>query len=388
MIRRSLRWQMTLAMWATSLVAAVFIFLGLIIYTLSSATITYEDAPLNDAVSGMDAPTGGQDGAKDLPGDETSPWSDVLAVLLIVLGGSAIGGMVGYRFARRLSRPIEVLASAARMLSAGDLTARAHHNGRQAWEIEKLTCDFNFMASELDKAQREQAESASAIAHELRTPVTVLRGRLQGIGDGVFELNHNTINGLIAQTETLGRIIDDLRTLTMAQSGRLEMTPVATDLATEADAVLAAIKPLVEKAGLSVRSSLQAAPVRADPIRMRQAIGALIDNAQRHAFEGSELNVETGENGGHSFLRVMDRGPGLGKDDAMRVFDRFWRADTSRSRQSGGSGLGLAVVRSICRGHGGDVRYTDRPGGGAVFEISIPVAEQPVEAPHLVMQRW
>lgn len=368
-------------MGVASLASAIFIILGLTFYLLLSDELMYDEFILDETVSDVGAPEAAIDkrpdsSSGDLPEEETDSWSDILATILFAFGGSVIGGFVGYRFARRISRPIEALASTARTLSAGDLSARAQFEGRQALEIEKLVHDFNFMAAELERAQREQAESASAIAHELRTPVTVLRGRLQGLSDGVFDLDDRTLNGLIAQTEMLSRIIDDLRTLTLARNGRLELQPIQTDLSQEARIVLEAVQPLVERAGLVVHSCLEPAPATADPERVRQAIGALVENAQRYASDGGDLTIEAGTADGTAFVRVMDRGAGLNRKEAARIFDRFWRADPSRSRAFGGSGLGLAVVRSICRGHGGEASYADRPGGGAMFEISIPADEE------------
>ncbi|WP_114389597.1 ATP-binding protein [Notoacmeibacter marinus] len=368
-------------MGAASLAAAIFILFGLTFYLLLRDELTYDEFIMDETVSDVGGPEVAIDKRPDSPSadppqEETDSWADLLAIILFAFGGSAIGGLVGYRFARRISRPIEALASTARNLSAGDLSARAEFKGRQTLEIEKLVHDFNFMAAELERAQREQADSASAIAHELRTPVTVLRGRLQGLSDGVFELDERTLNGLIAQTETLSRIIDDLRTLTLARNGRLELWPIRTDLSQEAKIVMEAVQPLVEEAGLAVHSNLEPAPAIADPERVRQAIGALVENAQRYASDGGDLTIESGTAGGTAFVRVMDRGAGLNRKEVARIFDRFWRADPSRSRAFGGSGLGLAVVRSISRGHGGEATYADRPGGGAIFEIALPAEEE------------
>ena len=376
MIIQSLRPQMTVAMAATSIAVAIFIFISLTIYDLVATPIIIENLP-------ADVKEYIQQDIEIPPNIEAALekewpfWPEILATLGFSLAGSGIGGLIGYRFASRLSKPIEILASSARALAGGDLSARAELKKGHVREIKKLAKDFNSMAAELQRAHREQAENASAIAHELRTPVTVLRGRLQGMADGVFELNAATLKGLIAQTETLNRIIEDLRTLTLSQSGRLDLSPVAIDLSEEVADVLAAVKPLVEKAGLTVTSELKPAMVFADPIRMRQAIGSLVENAKQYAREGGELTIETGTNHKVVFVRVMDRGPGLDSTAAVRVFDRFWRADESRSRKFGGFGLGLAVVKRICKDHGGDVVYTDREGGGAVFEITLPLKPKP-----------
>jgi len=296
-----------------------------------------------------------------------------LALLLILSGLSGVG--IGHHLARRIAEPMDRVAGAARRLAEGEFTARAPVPVGAAKEAVQLIQDFNHMAAALETLDRELNASAAATAHELRTPLTILRGRLQGIRDGIFQPSTRELDGLIGQVEGLARIVEDLRTVSLANTGRLELRKGPVDLATEMDMLVDTIRPDLEAAGLEVQLDLRPARLHADAPRLRQAALALLDNARRHA--AGEVRVETrwqtGTDGQPvAVLRVLDRGPGLRADPPARVFDRFWRGDPSRSRDSGGSGLGLAVVKAIIEAHGGTVLAADRPGGGAVLELRLP----------------
>jgi two-component system, OmpR family, sensor histidine kinase AdeS len=228
------------------------------------------------------------------------------------------------------------------------------------------------MAREMERSEREMRESIAAIAHELRTPLTVLRGRLQGMADGVFVADARGIEGLIFQTNALAQIIEDLRTLSLAMSGRLVMRPTMIDLAFEADRTIDAYSSELSNAGMVAERDLTPVRLAADGARLRQILLALLDNARRYAAAGGIVRVETGSDRDGAFLRVLDKGPGIAAEDAERLFQRFWRADDSRSRDSGGTGLGLAVVKAIAEAHGGRACATPRQGGGACFEVRLP----------------
>lgn len=295
-------------------------------------------------------------------------------VALIVLAGIAllVGIIVGRWLAARISDPVHRVAAAARRVAAGDRTVRVTVTGHGAGETHQMIADFNMMAREMERAEREMRESIAAIAHELRTPLTVLRGRLQGMADGVFEPDARGIESLIFQTNALAQIIEDLRTLSLAMSGRLVMRPTMIDLAAEADRTIDAFSPELANAGIATERDLKPVRLAADGARLRQILLALLDNARRYAASGAVVRIETGSDKNGVFLRVLDRGPGIAADDAERLFQRFWRADDSRSRDSGGTGLGLAVVKAIAEAHGGRACATPRDGGGACFEVRLP----------------
>lgn len=297
-----------------------------------------------------------------------------LALVVLTIISAACGSAAGAMFATRFSHPVEEVARAARAIAGGDLTARPAVRGRGSGETAQLVADFTSMAESLEKAERELRESSAAIAHELRTPLTVLRGRLQGISDGVFAAGPTEIGGLIRHVEGLAAIVDDLRVLSLAAVNALELQTVDVDLAVEAAAVAHSFGPDIQAHGMRLELALEPAPVRADAARVRQVAVALIENALRYAADGGVVRLETSGDGASATLRVLDRGRGFAPEDLPRVFERFWRAEPSRSRAVGGSGLGLSVVHAIAVAHGGACRASNRDGGGACLEMRLPVS--------------
>ena len=282
-----------------------------------------------------------------------------------LLSGLAVGAVVGWLSARGMMRTFGLLSDTATRIGQGDLGARVGEAAASGIsEIDRFTAGFDGMAARIERAETERRESSAAIAHELRTPLTVLTGRLNGMLDGVFPTDQAGLEGLLGQTELLARIVDDLRFLTLAETQQLGLDLADCDLADQARIVVQA------QDDTAVGTELAPARVRADPMRLRQAIQALLANALRYG--GGSVTVETGTDAGGAFVAVKDRGPGLRAHEAAAAFDRFWRADHSRARDTGGSGLGLSVVQAIARAHGGSASYHDRPGGGAVFVIRLP----------------
>lgn len=293
-----------------------------------------------------------------------------------VLGGIAaasilLGGILGIILARRLGRPLKEVSAAARRVAEGHLGARAEPKGGMAGEARALVDNFNAMAQALESYQRRSIESQAAIAHELRTPLAILRGRLEGMREGLFPKDPDTIDGLISQVESLSRIVDDLRVLSLAEAGELRITPKQLDISVTVATLLNVIEPELTAYGHHIERDLSFAPVWADAGRLKQATLALLDNARQHASDSAAIRVETGVDGNMAVIRVLDRGPGL-PAAASRIFETFWRAEESRSRESGGSGLGLSVVAAIARAHNGIASAEMRSGGGAVFSILIP----------------
>jgi two-component system, OmpR family, sensor histidine kinase AdeS len=297
--------------------------------------------------------------------------SNVVLYGLVALA-AVITLALGYVVIGRLGRGLNSVAMAARNIADGDLTARAMLVGFASREETELIGDFNSMSSALQRAERELAESTASIAHELRTPLTILRGRLHGIVDGVFAFEPKEIRGLLYQVEGLGRLVDDLQVLSLANSQRLHLAKEPTDLAEEVRRVLASIEPDLIAAGLKLELALQMAPLFADGARIRQVVTAVLTNASRYAAQSGILRIETQSDDLVAFLQIIDNGPGLPVGSDGRAFDRFWRGETSRSRYTGGTGLGLSVVRAIVEAHGGSATLGNHAGGGALFEMRLP----------------
>lgn len=299
-------------------------------------------------------------------------WYDGVLFLVLWLAGTAGTLVAATRFTHRLSKPLDAVALAARRLASGDLGARAQIDGSAFAETRQLVSDFNAMASQLAAADGALRVRNAAISHELRTPLTILRGRLQGFADGVFSPDHEAFEGLVREVDSLTRIVDDLHLLALANGDELQLVLEPVDLAREAATVIGLIEAELHRAGVTVRTSLAPISVQADGARIRQALLALLENVRRHAAPGL-AHVETCAVNGWAVLRVRDAGPGFPPGSEAQVFTPFWRADASRSRKSGGSGLGLAVVQAIAEAHGGvALGRTDPHVAGAIVEIRIP----------------
>jgi len=294
-------------------------------------------------------------------------WLVVTTICSLAIAVAAAG-----KLSRRILAPLNSVAESVRQVARGDLAARAVSDDQTIGEAVELVSDFNRMAERLEHMAQDRAFWNAAIAHELRTPVTILRGRLQGLTEGVFEPDQALFRGLLTHVEGLGRLIEDLRIVALAGSGHLELCRVAANLADEVEAVLQLAEPGLRAAGFEIDVQVPAELVVCDPMRIRQALLALLENARRHATPGP-LRVSARTANGMCSLWVEDGGPGIAPALAQHVFEPFQRGEQSRSRESGGSGLGLAVVGAIARAHGGHALC--RPGalGGTLFEVSWPV---------------
>lgn len=299
------------------------------------------------------------------------------ALLICLLLTAICDFILGSIFLAKLGRGLNDVAFTARRVADGDLSARAPLVRWASAEEAQLIDDFNAMAQSLQRAERELAESTAAIAHELRTPLTILRGRIQGTIDGVFAHEEEEMRSLLLQVEGLGQLVDDLQTINLAKSDRMILNPDHIDLATEVERVIALVRPDLEAAGLEPVLLLRPTAVVADAARIRQMIGAVLSNAQRYAAGSGPLRICTARHGGWAVLEIVDHGPGLPEEAMDKAFDRFWRAETSRARHSGGSGLGLSVVRAIAEAHDGTATLANHDGGGAIFTLRLPVGIAP-----------
>lgn len=297
---------------------------------------------------------------------------EMVAIIALALIAAALGAGASALYAVRLARPLEALAAATRAIASGNLAARTPTVASEARELADLADDFNAMAASLQAFDHEYRSSAAAIAHELRTPLTILRGRLQGLLDGVFPVGAASISGLIVQVEQLSRIVEDLRTISLSSMGRLTIERNHLDLSEMVGTLTSDLQAHAGAADMRLELDLARAPAWGDQQRLRQVVIALVDNAVRYGREGGVVRIETAEAEGSGFVRVLDRGSGMGEEAIARAFDRFWRGEESRSRDYGGAGLGLSVVRAIVEAHGGEARAFNRQGGGAGFEVRIP----------------
>ncbi|MCP2014635.1 two-component system sensor histidine kinase BaeS [Deinococcus sp. HSC-46F16] len=290
----------------------------------------------------------------------------------LVEGGLVAAGLAAVLslwLARRVARPLGAVTAAATRLAAGDLSARAPQLPGDR-EVAELARTFNDMAGNLEILERERRQAIADIAHELRTPIAIMQARLDALEDGVYPLEPQQVALLSAQTQLLTRLVGDLRTLTLADAGRLGLQPLPVDLAEVAAQVVRDLGDRAAARGIELRLSAQPTPLVADRDRVQQVTANLVDNALRHARQRVELQVEPC--GGQATLHVDDDGPGIPDDLRQAVFARFTRLDESRTRDTGGSGLGLAIVQALAGAHGGQARAAASPLGGARFSIYLP----------------
>jgi signal transduction histidine kinase len=226
----------------------------------------------------------------------------------------------------------------------------------------------------LERNDRERREMLAIVAHELRTPLSVLRGRLEGIVDGIYPADGAHIAQALEETYLLGRLVDDLRLLTLAESRQLHFDLSEIDLAGLAARSVELFAAEAEENGIRLNLTIGEGifPLKADPQRMEQAIGNLVGNALRYVPAGGVVDLTVrGEAGQQMILAVSDSGPGVPEADLPHIFDRFWRADSARSRHTGGSGLGLAIAKELIEAQGGQIRARNRVEGGLEVMISF-----------------
>ncbi|HEY8602844.1 ATP-binding protein [Tsuneonella suprasediminis] len=298
-------------------------------------------------------------------GDENTVQVDVAITLGIGIVGLAIAIALAIWLARRIARPMGAVGDAARQIAQGNLATRVEPVPEAQRETAQLIADFNAMADRLERMAQDVSIWNAQIAHELRTPLTILQGRLQGAKDGVFPLDAVLIDGLLVQVGGLTRLVEDLRSVSLADSGRLDLVLTDVDLAVEIEGMALSLRSILEPAGFTLALDLASGTIRADAARIRQAVLALVDNARRHA-DPCEIAIRTRYFSGGASIAVEDSGPGLPSELEERAFQQFTRGGQSAE----GSGLGLSVVRGIARAHDGDVAYR-RDDTRSIFEITL-----------------
>lgn len=299
------------------------------------------------------------------------------ALLQAGLIAGTLGLLIGIAVAWGLSAPLRRLAAAARRISTGQLDQRVPEKG--ADEVANLARAFNEMAASLQQSETLRRNLVADVAHELRTPLTVIQGNLRAILDDVYPLDKSEIATIYDETLTLSRLVQDLRELTQAEAGQLGLNLRPTDVGALVRGTADLFGELTRQKQVELKAQLPASlpAVQADPERVRQILQNLLANALRHTPAGGQVTM-TAHQPDTSFIRVSvsDTGPGISPQDLPHVFDRFWRADKSRSREQGGSGLGLAIAKQLAQAHGGQIgaESTGRPGQGSCFWFTLPLA--------------
>jgi two-component system OmpR family sensor kinase/two-component system sensor histidine kinase BaeS len=296
------------------------------------------------------------------------------SMLLAGLIATAAGAILGLAFSRYLTRPLQRLATAARAIAARDLAQRVEPGG--TLEVANVAHAFNDMADSLQKAETLRRNLVADVAHELRTPLSVLQGNLSALLDGVFPLDMPEVGRLYDETRLLSRLVDDLRELAQAEAGQLTLSVGAVDVGSLIESTASAFSASAaeKQVQLTVEVSAHLPRLRADAERVAQVLRILLTNALRHTESGGAITVSVSAiRDGRVEVSVSDTGEGIAEADLPFVFDRFWRGDKSRARESGGSGLGLAIARHLTELQGGRIGVESRVGKGSRFWFELPV---------------
>jgi signal transduction histidine kinase len=315
-------------------------------------------------------------------GDQQKFLAGVNRNLLIAAIGAAVVSTAFAAFsARRLTNPLEALTAAARRLGSGDLAHRVTVPSRD--EVGELALAFNAMAQSLERGERLRRSMTSDIAHELRTPLQSLAGYLDAAADGVVETDASLVQALREETTVLVRLVEDLEQIALSDSGelRLRLRPAAP--ASVIERCLELARPRAADQGVALESDL-AEPlpaIEADPDRLSQVLRNLLENAITHTPAGGRITVRASSEDSALVIEVTDTGSGIAAEHLPFIFERFYRADSSRTRATGGAGLGLAIVRQLVAAHGGSVSATSTPGAGSTFTVILPVGPGAAPAP-------
>ncbi len=295
--------------------------------------------------------------------------------LALIFGLPVLGVTLAMRAFRGIAVPLAGVMAAADSVAEGDLGARVPESGRGGFR--RLDESFNRMVAELERTDQLRKNLTADVAHELRTPLHVIQGNLEGLLDRVYEPTPEHINATLEEIRLLARLVDDLGTLSLSESGQLPLVIENMDLDDTLTDVVAAFRGEAEMAGIELRvQSAEVIPpltIKADVGRIQQVLGNLVSNAMRHTREGGSITLRASTADSGARIEVSDTGEGIDAKDLPFIFDRFWRGDKPRIHKAGvGSGLGLAIARQLVQAHGGAIEVRSEVGVGTTFVIDLP----------------
>jgi len=293
-----------------------------------------------------------------------------------------LGGAIAFGLALLLSvflisqvlSPLRALTRATEQIARGNLAQRVKLKAGD--EFAQLGESFNRMVKNLSRSEEIRQNMTADIAHELRTPVTIIQGNLEAILDGVYEPTTDTIAPIYEETLHLGRLIDDLRDISMAEAKELQLNIEPTDMVSSIKELVETISASLDQGPLiSVEPNFTISQVPLDLKRFRQVMANLLTNALRYTPRQGKIHIQVLQEDQEVEVRITDSGPGISPEEIPHLFERFYRGDRARSRgQGGGSGLGLAISKQLVEAHGGRIWAENEPQGGAIFIIRLPLA--------------
>ena len=287
----------------------------------------------------------------------------------------ALVAVLGFLLARHLSRPVRDLANVVEALAQGEYSARAVI--RTGDEIGSLCTDVNLLAATLEKNQTARRRWMADIAHELRTPVTILKGEVEALEDGVRAVNQQTSASLSEEVEHLAHLVDDLQTLALSDAGALNLQKEPVDFSVFLQHSAEAFRTRLAEKGIELCLAVpEGVTINADPQRLKQLLHNLFENCSRYVEKDGVVRLSLSTNEETAVLNLDDSGPGLETEQMASLFERFYRAEGSRARSSGGSGLGLAICRNIVETHQGSIRAERSRLGGLCIHVELPTHEK------------
>jgi two-component system OmpR family sensor kinase/two-component system sensor histidine kinase BaeS len=290
-------------------------------------------------------------------------------VALIILFALFLAGLLVVTM-RRVGSPLGDVVEAANRVASGDYAARVVEHGPPS--LRTVGHAFNSMAARLESQDRQRRQLMADIAHELRTPLSVIQGRIEGLLDGVYLRDDGQLGQVLAETRMLARLVEDLRTLAHAESGTLTLQKEPTDVVILAQEVVDTFSGEARNGEVSFR--VNASPylplVFVDPLRLREILINLLSNALHHMPTKGLISIDLSATGDRITVKVADTGTGIAAEDLPKIFDRFHKGATSK-----GSGLGLAIARNLVTTHGGNIRADSQPGHGTTITFSLPMGE-------------
>lgn len=301
-----------------------------------------------------------------------------LSLVHAVIGAAGLAALLALAVAvavsRRITRPVRSLIESARAMSRGDWHVRAGDAAGAPAELRELAATFDQLAGNLVAEDRLRRELVADVAHELRTPIAVLRANTEGLVDGLLPATPEQMASLHEEVLRLGRMVEDVQTLAAAEAAALQLQLRRCDLAEVAATAAEDWEASFAATGVRFLSETEQAPVLADQMRLHQIITNLLSNALKFTPPGGLVRMTVCRGGDRARLEVSDSGPGIGPDDLPHVFDRWWRG--TGTGQTTGSGIGLAVAAELAKAHRGTIEVASEPGEGSRFTLSLPLAER------------
>lgn len=302
--------------------------------------------------------------------EQKTAFAIVAGIIIILAAGLSLP------LSNRLTRPLRALAQANDRLAAGEYDTRLAVTSTD--ELGQLARDFNALALTLEKNELSRRQWVADISHELRTPLAILRGEIEALQDGIRQLTPEAVNSLHHEAMRLNRLVDDLYQLSLSDLGALTYRKEETDLVPLLTAVLATYKHEIDARNIDFTAGFpetKKVVLFADTARLQQLFGNLLDNSLQYTDPGGRVVLTMVCTAGFAEIMLEDSSPGVTDSDIERLFDRLYRVETSRSRNSGGAGLGLAICRNIVVAHSGSIMAQQSPLGGVRIKVSLPLAE-------------